>query len=374
MNLTLDQIENLKARLAAGERITRLGHEVGIPWQRLWGILKAGSAQQSQQQSQPRPRSPRATRLGERQHHQPQTQRRTSTRLRSEAAPGQASAVVRDSDGIDRITFDSVGEAVIDALTDYAQNDSNRGFIKGRLESHMSGHDDWANYYTRPKLLDTIVNPPKKLLDAVEEMRQSLMDEVCPPVCSRRRVVRNQEWGDELNVEQVLSRNLTPWERMSRETQPRRSVTIGVNLTVHAGQRSEHLLWRGAAAAALADILTQRGVNVEIVAFWTIGRMSNRSDMVVSRYVIKRADMPLDLGAVSVALAEIAYARLICLYGLGRHLPGILSKHMGHCATLPAQDRAGIDYLAERNVTSRDAAEEWLRESAARQESGVLHV
>jgi len=208
----------------------------------------------------------------------------------------------------------------------------------------------------------------------VEEMRQSLMDEVCPPVCSRRRVVRNQEWGDELNVEQVLSRNLTPWERMSRETQPRRSVTIGVNLTVHAGQRAEHLLWRGAAAAALADILTQRGVNVEIVAFWSIGRISNRSDMVVSRYVIKRADMPLDLGAVSVALAEIAYARLICLYGLGRHLPGILSKHLGHCQSLPEADKAGIDYLAERNVTSREAAETWLRDSAARQESGVLHV
>jgi hypothetical protein len=352
MNLTLDQIEDLKARLAAGERITRLGQEVGIPWQRLWGTLKGGSAQQ---QSQPRPR---------RQHHQSQAQqRRTST-----------SAVVRDSDGIDRITFDSVGEAVIDALADYAQNDSNRNFIAGRLAGHMNGHDSWANFYTKSRLLDTIANPPRKLLGAVEEMRQSLMDEVCPPVCSRRRVVRNQEWGDELNVEQVLARNLTPWERMSRENQPRRSVTIGVNLTVNAGQRAEHLLWRGAAAAALADILTQRGVNVEIVAFWTIGRISNRSDMVVSRYVVKRADMPLDLGAVAVALAEIAYARLICLYGLGRHMQGILSKHMGHCETLPAQDRAGIDYLAESNVTSRERAETWLRDSAARQESGVLHV
>jgi hypothetical protein len=355
MNLTLDQIENLKARLAAGERITRLGQEVGIPWQRLWGILKGGSAQQSgQQQSQPRPR---------RQHHHQSQERRTST-----------SAVVRDSDGIDRITFDSVGEAVIDGLADYAQNDSNRTFIAGRLAGHMSGHDDWANNYTRPRLLDTIANPPRKLLDAVEEMRQTLMDEVCPPICSRRRVVRNQDFGDELTPEAVLVRSLTPWERMSRETQPRRTVTIGVNLTVHSGQRAEHLLWRGAAAAALADILTQRGVNVEIVAFWTIGRISNRSDMVVSRYVVKRADMPLDLGAVAVALAEIAYARLICLYGLGRHMQGILSKHMGHCEQLPAQDRAGIDYLAESNVTSRERAEDWLRDCAARQEGGVLHL
>ena len=126
-----------------------------------------------------------------------------------------------------------------------------------------------------------------------------------------------------------------------------------MNLTVNAGQRAEHLLWRGAAAAALADILTQRGVNVEIVAFWTIGRISNRSDMVVSRYVVKRADMPLDLGAVAVALAEIAYARLICLYGLGRHMQGILSKHMGHCETLPARvARAAIQAI----IDAMDAA------------------
>ena len=351
MNLTLDQIEDLKARLASGERITRLGQEVGIPWQRLWGILKGGSAQQSQQQSQPRPR----------RHAQPQA--RTST-----------TAAVKDADGIHRVSFDSVGEAVVDSMADYAQNDSNRTFIAGRLAGHMSGNDAWANYFTKSKLLATIAHPPKHLLDAVEEMRQQLMDDVCPPVCSRRRVVRNQDYGDELTPESVLVRSLTPWERMSRETQPRRSVTIGVNLTVHAGQRAEHLLWRGAAAAALADILTQRGVNVEIVAFWSIGRISTCSQMVVSKYVIKRADMPLDTGAVAVALAEIAFARLVALYGLGRHMPGVLSKSMGHCETLPEADKAGIDYLAESRITTRTAAESWLKDAAAHQESGVLHV
>jgi hypothetical protein len=47
---------------------------------------------------------------------------------------------------------------------------------------------------------------------------------------------------------------------------------------------------------------------------------------------------------------------------------------MGHCESLPEADKAGIDYLAEKNVTSRDAAETWLRDSAAHQENGVLHV
>ena len=46
--------------------------------------------------------------------------------------------------------------------------------------------------------------------------------------------------------------------------------------------------------------------------------------------------MPLDIGAVSLALAEIAYARLVCLYGLARHVPGRLSEGFDHCANLSA--------------------------------------
>jgi hypothetical protein len=205
-------------------------------------------------------------------------------------------------------------------------------------------------------------------------MRKQLVDEIAPPVCTRRRVRRNQDWGDELTPESVLVRSLTPWERMTRETQPRRSVTIGVNLSVSCRQPAEHLLWRGAAAAALADILTQRGLNVEIVAFWTIGNMSSGSRMVVSRYVVKRPDMPMDVGAVAVALAEIAFARLVALYGLARHMDGVLDDCLGHVETLPQADRVGIDFLAETNINSRDAAEGWLLRATERQESGVLHV
>jgi hypothetical protein len=293
-------------------------------------------------------------------------------RTQGQATP--RNPVVRDLDGIDRITFDSVGEAVIDSMADYAQNEGNRMMIAERIASHTTGYDSWANRYTKAKLLSTIENPPRQLIEAVEDMRATLMSEVCPPQSSRRRVARNQEWGDELNAEQVLTRNMTPWERMTRENQPRRSVTIGVNLTVDASQRAQHLLWRGAAAVALADILTQRGVNVEIVAFWTIRRMSSASSLVVSRYTVKRSDMPLDIGSAAVALAEIAYARLVALYGLARHIPGTLDDCMGHPDTLPAADRAGIDYLAETHINSRERAISWLRNSANLKENDALHV
>ncbi len=282
--------------------------------------------------------------------------------------------VLRGSDGIDRIGFESIGEAVIDALADYAQNEGNRENMVGKWAHYGSGSDAWGNNQTPETLLAAISNPPPELLAAVDEMRRQLVDEISPPTCTRRRIRRNQDIGDELVPEQVLVRSITPWQRSVRETQPRRSVTIGVNLSVNANRRAHDLLWRGAAAAALADVLTERGVNVEIVAFWSVVGMSSRSEEVVSRYVIKRADMPLDVGAVSVALAEIGFARLIALFGLCRHMPGLLDDRLGLPVDLPARDRAGIDYLAEKEIISREAAEDWLRRSAARQESEVCHV
>ena len=351
-------LESIRAKYAQGVPITRLAKEAGVSWQWLWGVLKQGS---NQQQTNHGSRQGRGRRI-----------RNRSNRTEGQQTP--RNPVTLDADRVHRITFGSVGEAVIDALADYAQNEGNRQLIADRFEMHCTGSDAWANCYTREKLLATIENPPKHLLKAVEDMRQQLVDEVSPPVCTRRRIRHNQEWGDELEAEHVLARSLTPWERMTRENQPRRCVTIGVNLTVHSGQRAQHLLWRGAAAAALADILTSRGINVEIVAFWTIGEMSSQTRMVVSRYVVKRADMPLDVGSVSVALAEIAFARLVALYGLARHVPGVLHDGLGVCETLPPADRAGIDYLAESNITSRSAAESWLRAWAGAQEREVLHV
>ena len=294
----------------------------------------------------------------------------------SQKFSGKSSAQlsVWGADGIDRITFDSIAEAIKDAMTDYAHNEENRLFIAGRMKEHMTGHDRWANNYTKAQLLSAVENPPAELMESIDEMRRSLVEEVCPPASNRRSVRRNQDWGDELTPEAVLVRSLTPWERTARELQPKRTVTIGVNLTVSAGQRASELLWRGAAATALVDILTERGMNVEIVAYWTIRNMSSASKMVIAKYIVKRADMPLDVGAAAVALAEIAYARLVALYGLARHMPGKLHEGLGECADLPASDRAGIDYLAGTNIRSREAAEEWLKAAAASQEVEVLHV
>ena len=100
--------------------------------------------------------------------------------------------VVRGADGVDRIAFDSVGEAVTDSLADYAQNEGNCRYIADRMAYHATGSDAWANCYTRERLLEAISNPPRELLEAVDEMRRQLVEEVSPPVCTRRRVLQQR--------------------------------------------------------------------------------------------------------------------------------------------------------------------------------------
>jgi hypothetical protein len=284
-------------------------------------------------------------------------------------------AVITDADGIARYEFGSVGEAVIDAMADYAQNDHNRELIRERISIHTAGGgDDWANYYNREKMLAAIANPPSALVEAVDAMRAELTAELAPPTTARRRVRHGQEFGDELDSDRWLVRDLAPWDRNVREMQPKRTVTIGVNLSVSAAQTAEELIYRGAAAVALADIITARGVNVGIVAFWTIEDMSTHCRKVVGKYVVKSPDMPLDLGAVTTALSEIAFARLVGLYGLARLIPGKLAQGLGCVAKLPAQDRRELDYFVDERITSREMAAGWLRKAMAKQESEVAHV
>jgi hypothetical protein len=274
-------------------------------------------------------------------------------------------------DGIHRYAFYSVSEAVEDALCDYAQNDTNRERIRLMQDNALSGSDRWGNYFTRSKLLAELSCPSQSLLSAVDEMRERLIGSLNLPTTPRRKVRRGLDWGDELDADRFLFREPNAWERSIREHQPRRTVTIGCNITVSARVRPEQLLYRGAAALALADILAQRGCNVGIVLFKSVEQPTSSVDWGLIRYVVKDALMPLDVSSVAFSLCEIAFSRIVGVCGEARHWPGALRSGFGHPAPVPAADREGIDYLIDSDCLSREAAEAWL---SAQLESEVEHV
>jgi hypothetical protein len=278
------------------------------------------------------------------------------------------------ADGVYRYEFASVGEATRDALEDYAQNLSAQKFLRQRLTWALGGRDSWANHYTREKFLGSISDPPKHLLEAVEKMRAHLVGAVTAPVTQRRKVRRGQEWGEELDVDRYLARDPSPWDRNTRERQPRRTVTIGCNLTVNAYVTAEQLLYRGAVALALADVLVSRGVNVGIVAFDCTADPTNTVKLALTRYTIKDPLMPLDLGAVAFSMCEIAWFRIVGAVGQMRHCVGQHDESLGQAAKLPEADRAGLDYVVDANVLGETQATEWIKGCLASQEGEVCHV
>ena len=289
------------------------------------------------------------------------------------AMTGEKSAR-RCSDGVYRYEFAGVGEAVRDALDDFAQSDWNAEWLRERLSRALSGRDEWTNYMTRERFLRELSDPSRDLLEAVDRLREQLVGAVTAPGAPRRKVRRGQEWGEELDVDRWLVRDLAPWERIVREVQPRRTVTIGCNLSVNANVKREELLYRGAAALALADVLISRGVNVSIVAFDSVLRPTQVVGRGVIRYTLKDPLMPLDLGAVTFAMCEVAWFRVVGAVGGTRHWPGKLHESLGSAEPLPAADRAGLDYVVDTDVLGEDRAVEWLKGCLASQESEVCHV
>ena len=280
----------------------------------------------------------------------------------------------RSADGVWRYEFASVGEAVRDALDDFAQNDTSREWLRDRMAKALSGRDEWANHFTQDRFLRELAAPSKHLCEAVDRMREQLIGSVSAPVTQRRKVRRGQDWGEELDVDRYLSRDSSPWDRSVRERQPRRTVTIGCNLSVNASAKAEELLYRGAAALALADVLTSRGVNVSIVAFDSVLCPTDLVKHGVIRYTLKDPLMPLDLGAITFALCEIAFFRVVGAIGGSRHWPGRLCHSLGSASNLPEADRTGVDYLVDANVLGEEAATEWLKGCLATSETEVCHV
>jgi hypothetical protein len=229
---------------------------------------------------------------------------------------------VKSEDGIHRIEYGSIREIVEEALSDHAQTDGTRERLRALQERSLSGEDRWANHFTRARLLEQISSPPAALTEAIDAMRERLAGEVDLPTRPRRKIRRGQDWGETLDADRWLGRDPSPWERVERIQQERRLVQIGCNLSVHCKVKPAQLLYRGAAALALADFLTQQGCSVGVTLFKTAGDVTSEVRTGVVRCVVKRPDMPMDLSALAFSMCEIAFFRCALLVAAARRWPG----------------------------------------------------
>ena len=267
------------------------------------------------------------------------------------------------TDGFHRWQWDSVADLVADAFGHAAAQSATNVVLIGQSIRQESG-GRWANHQTEASLQKLVHNPDSRLLSAIEAMREKLAGEVAPPQAPRRRIRHGRADGDELDADRWLHRIPEAWDKSERVSQPRGTLEIFIDLTVHCKQTPAELLYRGAAACALADLLAEQGRNVGVCGFLVCSGMSRDSRKVVAKVRLKEPEMPLDMAAVATAACEIGFFRMAMIHAAARHAVGQLNDGFGHPANLPEADAETADFVIGGNIRNETAAVNWLRTAA----------
>lgn len=264
----------------------------------------------------------------------------------------------KDSDGIHRVEYASVSDIVAVATAEGEGNHAgNIDTIDQRNRRHAAEDGDgYFNGYSLESIIAALDNPPQELVLAVERIKDQIETKVVAPTGRRRRTVRRLELGDELDPIAWVSRSPEGWSETRYQTERKHVARIAVNLSVHCRRTPQQLLYRGAAAAALADVLTVQGYSVEIVAFQSGSGLSSGQGSAVSSTIVKRADAPLDIGAVALALSEIAFFRIVTMSADARLCTSKLTGGWGHVEPLPDQDRKQFDIILDSDILTEAAA------------------
>lgn len=149
-------------------------------------------------------------------------------------------------------------------------------------------------------------------LEIAEGMTRALESAAMPsPRDRRRRVSWSDAYGDEVDIDRLRS-GMDFWRASERqETHGPQTLTIVVDVTTASLYSSTDVLWRGAAAVVLADLLEERGYRCE---FWCMqgsnarfGEAGQRDRFQMSAVCLKRCDDPVDRASLLNAVSGWFY-------------------------------------------------------------------
>ena len=204
-------------------------------------------------------------------------------------------------------------------------------------------------------------------LDVIAE---ALTDGVnIPPVKSTRRKARWSDNGCEVEMQRVWSGQFDQaFRRTTRESAKAPSkIRIVCENAVTGGTDATSAFWTGAAAVALADILSAAGHNVEIV---NVLNLTNQGQRIRAWLVIKDSQTPMSIASVAGTTALIGFFRCIGLAWFTGLYKSSCGSGMGTCEniTLKHVIRPDVDrtYLASyADVLSQDSARDWIKSALA---------
>lgn len=261
-------------------------------------------------------------------------------------------------DGFRLFHFPSVSRIVEYALGDApCSHPLNEERLRDFWERHEGSARYW-NGHTVESVLAELRCPSRARLEAVYELREKIRLSLPPRPSVSRRVRVGMPDGEELDPMAWIGRDPDGWAGLVRAERPSSSrlVRIAVNLAASCEKSQEEFLHRGAAIAALADLLTSRGRSVEVVAFTAAVDSWRRGGEYAERIVVKRSGDPLDLPMLSLCLAEIAFFRVVCLSAMIKFAKSMCHYGLGIPRSTPKSLTRDFDAVAEFTILNKAAA------------------
>lgn len=145
-------------------------------------------------------------------------------------------------------------------------------------------------------------------MQTYESMMSELQGEHLPAPQSIRRKRRwSEEDGDEVNVDRLM-RGQAYWDQSHRDHRPGPlNVTLITDVATSACVNHMDILWRGAAAVLLTELLEKAGYRVEMwAATWCLNSHRNgRGTLIATNY--KRSGDPLDVSTLINGISGWSY-------------------------------------------------------------------
>ncbi len=270
-----------------------------------------------------------------------------------------------DDNGVARYEFGSITECVECAYSDELRDPVNRKLAGSYPEK---GREKFFNYQNRDTLMAALDKTPRHLLNAVADVKERIESRIEMPVAPRRKRKYGMDQGDELSLDAWVQRNPEGWTDMVRENKPKHVVRIGINVAIMCTKKPKDLLYRGAAAAALADIVTTKGYSAEVTVFDARVGLTYKEPKHLQIITAKPANAPLDLGAIAVAASEIGFFRVIHLINACRLAEGQVNDDQGQVSSIFEEYRRGYDAILDGNVFTIDDAERFVLAQLAKLE------
>ena len=180
----------------------------------------------------------------------------------------------------------------------------------------------------------------------VESMLKELRGAVTQkPRSRRRRRSWSADTGDDICLERLRAGREEFWRHTERKnTDAPTTVTVIVNVAANSDKESTEILWRGAAAICLTELLQEAGYNVELWVAYKAGNVfTNGTDSLVGIRA-KEASHPANRSALVNAVSGWFFRTI----GFGseqladKKLKLTARSSLGHASTVRDEDRERI--------------------------------